>query len=92
MAKTRYIITSDTRIQGQPVERGATIDLDPNKADDLSTIGLLNHAGRIIEASDKDAVAKLNAEIAADEAKAKAAKGSKKPKATVPAEDEPPAE
>ncbi len=75
----KFIITADTRIKGQPITKGKVIDLDPKSNDDLVTIGLLNHAGRILEATPAN-VARIQEEIEAEKPKAERPRRSEAPK------------
>lgn len=47
MPKEQFIILSNCRIDGQHVEEGTTIDLDPKVPREAEKIGLLHLAGRI---------------------------------------------
>jgi hypothetical protein len=51
MAKEKYIITSDCRFNGENHKKGEIVTLDMEDKEEGKLIALLNHAGRIGEAT-----------------------------------------
>ena len=80
--KVRILITSHTKVGGKHIDRGTVMDIDPDVADDRNNYALLVHAGRVAKASPEN-IAKLKAEMAAEEAfekrQAESAKASAPP-------------
>lgn len=73
MSKQKFVVTSDTRVKGNPAPAGTILDLDPKNADDSSIIGQLGHANRLLDATDENIKA-VKAAIE-DRKKAKSPKG-----------------